>query len=79
MNIIKHMEAAFLIALGVAGVASATLAGSEPAQARVPAQAVVENSIGTPGHMAVVKVSAKRLTPAQKQQLLAMEQARSRA
>lgn len=73
MNIIKHMEAAFLFSLSVAGVATVAVDMIPPAQARVPVQA--ENSIATPTRMAVVKVSAKRMTDAEKQQSLALERA----
>jgi hypothetical protein len=71
MNIIKHMEAAFLFSLSVAGVAS-VLADSIPsAQAHtIPAATVsVASNAGIP----VVKVTAKRLSAAEKQRLLIEE------
>lgn len=73
MNLIKHMEAAFIFSLSVAGVATVAIDMIPPAQASVPVRA--ENSIATPTRMAVVKVSAKRMTEAEKQQSLALERA----
>lgn len=78
MNVIKHMEAAFIVSLAVAGFGSAAVNAIPKAEASVPS--VAANSIATPATMAVVKVSAKRLSPAEKQQLLAQERVvRSRA
>jgi 1-aminocyclopropane-1-carboxylate deaminase/D-cysteine desulfhydrase-like pyridoxal-dependent ACC family enzyme len=65
MNIIKHMEAAFVVALVTAGAAGYVQAARE-AQAQ-------SASIATPTKMAVVTVSAKRLTPAQKLQMVQAE------
>ena len=76
MNIIRNMEAAFLFSLSVAGVASVALDAIPPAQATVPVSA--EQSIATPSTMAVVHVSAKRLSAFEKQQSLQQEAARSR-
>jgi hypothetical protein len=73
MNLIKHMEAAFVFALSVAGAASVAIDAMPLAQAQVPVQA--QSSIATPASMAVVKVSAKRMTPAEKQQSLQAERA----
>ena len=73
MNLIKNMEAAFLLSISVAGVATVAIDMIPPAQASVPVRA--ENSIATPTRMAVVKVSAKRMTAAEKQQSLALERA----
>jgi hypothetical protein len=61
VNILKHMEAAFIIALAVAGTASAVA----EARDQVPAR-IMDTSIATPTQMAVVTVKAKRLTAAQK-------------
>lgn len=72
MNILKHMEAAFLFSLAAAGLGSLAVEAIPPAQASVPA-AVVENPIATPTRMAVVKVGAKRMNAAEKLQSLAME------
>ncbi len=74
MNVLKHMEAAFLFSLGVAVAGSVAVEAIPPAQAGVPvAAAVVENSIATPTSMAVVKVSARRMSAAEKAQSLAAE------
>ena len=72
MNVIKHMEAAFLVALGLAAAASVAVDNMKPAQASVP---TFTTTAGVP----VVHVTAKRLTAAQKQQLLALNRVRSRA
>jgi hypothetical protein len=66
MNVLKHMEAVFVIALAVAGTATYVAAAREP-------QALVANDIATPTKMAIVTVTAKRPTPAQKLQLLMAE------
>jgi hypothetical protein len=72
MNVIKHMEAAFLVALSLAFVSSAAVDRIQPAQAKTPAVAI---TAGIP----VVHVTAKRLTPVEKQRMLALERMRSRA
>ena len=72
MNVIKHMEAAFLVALSLAGAASVAVDTANPAQA---SPAAFATTAGVP----VVHVSAKRLTAAEKQQLLALERVRNRA
>ena len=72
MNVIKHMEAAFLVALSLAAVSSVAVDRIHGAPA--PTQAVATTA-GIP----VVHVTAKRLTPAEKQQMLALERVRSRA
>jgi hypothetical protein len=72
MNVIKHMEAAFIVALGLATAGGVAVDTLKPAQTTVP---VVATTAGIP----VVHVSAKRLTPVQKQQMLALERVRSRA
>ena len=80
MNIIRNMEAAFLFSLSVAGSASVALEAIPPAQAHVAVPAAAQAvSIATPTSMAVVKVSAKRMTAAEKQQSLALERARQGA
>jgi F0F1-type ATP synthase membrane subunit a len=73
MNVLKHMEAAFLFSLSVAGVASVAIDATTPAQATVPVrtQAVVETSMPT------VHVTAKRMTEAEKRQSLQAERAGS--
>ena len=72
MNVIKHMEAAFAVALGLAFVSTVAIDRLQSAQAAAPAFAT---TAGIP----VVHVTAKRLTPAEKQQMLALERVRSRA
>ena len=72
MNVIKHMEAAFLFSLSVAGVASIAVDAIAPAQARVPVQAT---SSAIRADIPVVHVSAKRMTEAEKRQSLIEERA----
>lgn len=68
MNIAKHMEAAFLFSLSVAGVASVMLDGMSAAQAHpLTTSVTVASNAGIP----VVKVTAKRLSAAEKQRLIA--------
>ncbi len=77
MNVIKHMEAAFIVALGLATAGSVAVDTLKPAQATAP---VVATTAGIPvAGTPVVHVTAKRLTPAEKQQMLALERVRSRA
>jgi hypothetical protein len=64
MNIAKHMEAIFVAALAFAGTAS-FVANTLPA-AQAHSQAPVASSVGTASHMAVVVVSAKRMSDAEK-------------
>jgi len=74
MNVLKHMEAAFLFSLSVAGVASVAIDAIPPAQASVPAQVQVAVQPNIP----VVHVSAKRMTDAEKRASLQAERAGSR-
>lgn len=76
MNVIKHMEAAFVVALSVAGLAAVAVDAIPDAQARVPAPAVA--AAIQPG-IPVVHVTAKRLSPVQKLQALALERFGKRA
>jgi hypothetical protein len=70
MNLIKHMEAVFLVSLSVAGVASVMLDTIPAAQAQpLTTTVTVASNAGVP----VVKVTAKRPSAAQKQRLLAEE------
>jgi hypothetical protein len=62
VNILKHMEVAFVIALAVAGTASVV---AQARDSQLPVQ-IQDTSVATPTHMAVVTVKAKRLTAAQK-------------
>jgi hypothetical protein len=68
MNILKEFEAVFVVAVGVA--ASAMLLSQEPAQASVPSLQAQIASVATPSKMAVVTVSAKRMSSAEKQRSL---------
>jgi hypothetical protein len=61
MNILKHMEALFLVAALIAGVS--TYASAESYKAQVRADSMV--SVGSE-KMAVVKVTGKRIAPATK-------------
>jgi hypothetical protein len=76
MNILKHMEAAFLFSLSAAGLASVAVDFIPPAQATVPvqvqAQATVQSNIPR------VVVTAKRMTAAEKRASLQAERAGSR-
>lgn len=76
MNVIKHMEAAFLFSLSVAGVASVLADAVPPAQAQPVSSAV---SIASTAAMPVVHVTAKRLSAVEKQRLAAEEARGSRA
>lgn len=68
MNIAKHMEAVFVVALAAAGSASYFVDAIPEAQAR-PAL-IQDSSIATETRMAVVVVKGKRMSDAEKQQLL---------
>ena len=72
MNVIKHMEAAFLFSLSVAGVASIAVDAIPPAQAKLPVQST---SNAVRADIPVVHVSAKRMTEAEKRQSLIEERA----
>jgi hypothetical protein len=73
MNVLKHMEAAFLFSLSVAGLASVAVDAVPPAQAGAPVQAQLQVQPNVP----VVRVSAKRMTEAEKRQSLQAERAGS--
>lgn len=64
MNVMKNMEAIFLAAAFLTGVTSIASAASENARERASAQVSVEGT-----QMAVVKVTAKRLTAEEKARL----------
>jgi hypothetical protein len=68
MNLIKHIEAVFVVTLGLACSASYLLEKSAQADAQWPA-----TNIATPEKMAIVTVSAKRMSAAEKQQSLLEE------
>jgi hypothetical protein len=61
MNVLKHMEAIFLAAAVLVGVTSAAHAASIAKHARYDAQVTIEGQ-----QMAVVKVTAKRLSAVEK-------------
>jgi hypothetical protein len=61
MNILKNMEAIFLAAAFLTGVTSVANAASVVKHARYDAQVTIEGQ-----QMAVVKVSAKRLSAVEK-------------
>jgi hypothetical protein len=61
MNVMKNMEAIFLATVFLAGVTSAASAASTNARERYNAQVSIEGK-----QMAVVTVTAKRLTAAEK-------------
>jgi|AraplaDrversion2_2_1032049.scaffolds.fasta_scaffold00977_27 hypothetical protein len=74
MNVLKHMEAAFLFSLSVAGAASVAIDAIPPAQASVPVQAEVSVQPSMP----VVHVTAKRMSADEKRQALQAERAAMR-
>lgn len=74
MNVLKHMEAAFLFSLSVAGVASVAVDAIPPAQASVPAQV----QLAVQPNIPVVHVSARRMSDAEKRASLQAERAGSR-
>jgi hypothetical protein len=74
MNVLKHMEAAFLFSLSVTGVASVAVDAIPPAQASVPARI----EVAVQPDMPIVHVSAKRMTEAEKRASLQAERAGSR-
>jgi hypothetical protein len=68
MNVLKNFEAVFVVALGVA--ASASYLMQAPREAVAAAPQVLSASIATPTKMAVVTVSAKRMSAVEKQRSL---------
>jgi len=71
VNIAKHMEAVFVVALAAAGSASYFTDALPQAQAR-PAL-IQDSSIATETKVAVVVVKARRLSAAEKQPTLLAE------
>ena len=65
MNVLKNMEAIFLAVLVLAGVTSYASAAI-PAHLHAAARAGVGQTLADGQHMAVVKVTAKRLSAAEK-------------
>lgn len=76
MNLVKHMEAAFVAALAIAGSMSYVVESLPQAQAHVAAPAA---SSVVASSMPVVIVSAKRMTEAEKRASLQAERAGSKA
>jgi hypothetical protein len=68
MNVLKNFEAVFVVALGVAASASFVL--QAPAEAVAAAPQSVSASIATPSKMAVVVVTAKRMSAGEKERSL---------
>lgn len=81
MNVLKNMEAIFVVALataGAAGVAADRVPerdGQAQARSQVVAQVVGRSSVAVPATMAVVHVRAKRMSEAEKRLSLARERA----
>lgn len=71
MNILKHMEAVFLVTLGIAGVASVAVETLPEAYAKAPVSSVA--GAAAPANMPVVVVSAKRMSAEEKLQSLREE------
>ena len=78
MNIIKHMEAAFVVSLAVAGLAAVAVDSIPAAQAHGQAQMQAGAAAVQPG-IPVVHVTAKRMTAVEKLQSLALERTHKRA
>jgi hypothetical protein len=68
MNVLKNFEAVFVVALAVGGCAS--YLSSVPGKAGADAAQAFSTSIATPSRMAVVTVTGKRMSGAQKQRSL---------
>ena len=71
MNLVKHMEAVFVVALAAAG--SASYFTDALPQAHASRAVIQDSSIATETRMAVVVVKGKRLSPAEKQSLVLAE------
>ncbi|WP_426194928.1 hypothetical protein [Massilia sp. DWR3-1-1] len=76
MNILHNVEAVFALAAGLAIGVAAMLPGAATGSHEAPLR---ESSIATPTQVAVVKVSAQRLTAEQKMRSLENERALARA
>jgi type IV secretory pathway protease TraF len=75
MNVLKHMEAVFVVALVTAAGASLAGGGAAPAAARLP---VLTVNTSVPANLAVVRVTAKRMSAAEKRASLDLERAGGR-
>lgn len=71
MNVLKHMEAIFVVAL----VAIGTVSFVAQAKPYTAPQAQSFAAAATQPQMTVITITAKRLTPAEKQRLLLAERA----
>lgn len=76
MNVLKHMEAVFVVTVAIFGAAAFVTESLPEANAR-PYAAQVASSPAAAAPMAVVYVTAKRMTPEQKR--LSLEQERRSA
>ena len=74
-HLIKNMEAAFVIALGLACSAAYVLDPAERSERTASSAVPVAVSVGNNGNIAVVVVKAKRMTELEKQQSLREERA----
>lgn len=79
MNILHHAEAVFTLAVALAVGGAGMLEQRAPDATAVSAANVRESAVATPTRVAVVKVAARRLTPAQKMRSLEDERALARA
>jgi uncharacterized membrane-anchored protein len=68
MNVLKNFEAVFVVALGVVACAGYLMQTSSEAVAATPP--ALSTSIATPSKMAIVTVSAKRMSAVEKQRSL---------
>lgn len=66
MNILKNMEAIFISATIIAGATSFAQADAPKAATLAAPAAVAKAALATEGKMAVVTVSAKRMSAAEK-------------
>jgi hypothetical protein len=71
MNVLKNFEAVFVVALGVA--ASASFLSQAPEQMSAASPQAQSASVATPSKMAVVTVTAKRMSAVEKQRSLENE------
>ena len=78
VNIAKHMEAVFVVALAAAGCASFVASPLEQAQAQARPAAIQDSSIATETKMAVVVVKGKRPAAEQRTVLADRSKAGSR-
>jgi hypothetical protein len=67
MNLLRNFEAVFIVALGMAVSANYVVGASREA---APTPQEISANIATPTKMAVVKVTAKRMTAAEKERSL---------